>query len=131
METLSSSHPAINLSTHLYHQLVYTLTDLLPPPLDGSPEALYARNRSAIAKVAELLPVNANEADLAAQCIAGSGSGRGCPLTAPRERGRHPFDHAAERIVHLDGADIAVRAWTPDARASGAAEAASRRTLYA
>ena len=70
METSSPSHPAIGLSTPLYYQLVYTLTDLLPPPLDDTPEALHVRNRAAIAKVAALLPVNANEADLAAQCIA-------------------------------------------------------------
>jgi hypothetical protein len=77
METSAPPHPAINLSSHLYYQLVYTLTDLLPPPVDGSPEALCTRNHAAIAKVAALLPVNANEADLApsfacsvAQCIA-------------------------------------------------------------
>ena len=70
METCSPPHPAIDLSTELYYQLVYTLTDLLPPPLDDTPEALHVRNRAAIAKVAALLPVNANEADLAAQCIA-------------------------------------------------------------
>ena len=69
METCSS-HPAIDLSTELYYQLVYTLTDLLPPPLDDTPEALHVKIRAAIAKVAALLPVNANEADLAAQCIA-------------------------------------------------------------
>jgi hypothetical protein len=70
METSPSPHPAINLSPHLYYQLVYTLTDLLPPPLDDAPEARRTRNHAAIAKVAALLPVNANEADLAAQCIA-------------------------------------------------------------
>src|SRR5476651_2204661 len=70
METFSPSHPAIDLATPLYYQLVYTLTDLLPPPLDDTPEALHTRNLAAIAKVAGLLPVNANEADLAAQCIA-------------------------------------------------------------
>jgi len=68
MET--SRHHPVDLSTHLYYQLVYTLTSLLPPPLDDSPEALRTRNHAAIAKVAALLPVNANEADLAAQCIA-------------------------------------------------------------
>ena len=66
----SSPHPAIDLATPLYYQLVYTLTDLLPPPLDDTPEALLTRNHAAIAKVAALLPVNADEADLAAQCIA-------------------------------------------------------------
>jgi hypothetical protein len=39
--------------------------ETLPPPHDDSPEALRARNHSAIAKVAALLPVNANEIDLA------------------------------------------------------------------
>jgi hypothetical protein len=70
METFSPPHPAIDPPSPLYYHLVYTLTDLLPPPLDDSPEALRARNHAAIAKVAALLPVNANEADLAAQCIA-------------------------------------------------------------
>ena len=51
-------------------QLVYTLTRLLPPPIDDTPTALLARNHAAVAKVAALLPVNANEVDLAAQCIA-------------------------------------------------------------
>jgi hypothetical protein len=69
MET-SPPLPAIDLPANLYYQLVYTLTDLLPPPLDDTPEALRARNHAAIAKVAALLPVNANEIDLAAQCIA-------------------------------------------------------------
>jgi hypothetical protein len=70
METLSPPHPPFDLATPLYYQLVYALTDLLPPPLDPAPEALHTRNLAAIAKVAALLPVNANEADLAAQCIA-------------------------------------------------------------
>jgi hypothetical protein len=70
MKAHSPPHPALDLPPNLYRQLVYTLTDLLPPPLDDSPEALYARNHAAIAKVAALLPVDANEVDLAAQCIA-------------------------------------------------------------
>src|SRR5471032_1653642 len=70
METFSTPHPVIDLATPLYYQLVWTLTDLLPPPPDDTQEALHTRNHAAIAKVAALLPVNANEADLAAQCIA-------------------------------------------------------------
>src|SRR5450432_4784782 len=73
METSTPPYPAIDLSTPLYYQLVYTLTGLLPPPLDDTPEALHSINLAAIAKVAALLPVNANEADLAAQCIAARG----------------------------------------------------------
>src|SRR5476651_1250760 len=70
METFSPPRPAIDLATPLYYQLVYTLTALLPPPIDDTQAALRTRNHAAIAKVAALLPVNANEADLAAQCIA-------------------------------------------------------------
>ena len=70
METFPAPQPATALTTNLHYQLVYTLTDLLPPPLDDSPAALRARNHAAIAKVAALLPVTANELDLAAQCTA-------------------------------------------------------------
>jgi hypothetical protein len=67
---LHPTAPSTNLSTQLYLQLVYTLTGLLPPPLDSTPGALRARNHAAIAKIASMLPINANEADLAAQSIA-------------------------------------------------------------
>jgi hypothetical protein len=70
METSSPPRPAVDHATDLYYQLVYTLTDLLPPPLDDTQEGLRVRNHAALAKVAALLPVNANEIDLAAQCIA-------------------------------------------------------------
>jgi hypothetical protein len=70
METLSPQTPPTNPSPYLYYQLVYTLTSLLPPPLEDSPEALRARNHAAIGKIAAMLPVNANEADLAAQSVA-------------------------------------------------------------
>ena len=50
--------------------MVYTLIGLLPPPLDDSPAALRARNHAAVAKAAALMPVGANEIDLAAHCIA-------------------------------------------------------------
>jgi len=61
--------PVTNLSPEVYDHIARTLTGLLPPPLDDSPEALLDRDRAAIAKLAALLPANANEADLAAQCI--------------------------------------------------------------
>ena len=70
METSHPPHLATDLSTPLYYQIVYTLTALLPPPLDDTPEGLRARNHAAIAKVAALLPVDTDETDLAAQCIA-------------------------------------------------------------
>lgn len=66
----AASDPRLGLPAPAYYQLVHTLTRGLPPPLADTPEALLARNQAAIEKVAALLPVNANEADLAAQCVA-------------------------------------------------------------
>ncbi len=126
METPSPPYPAIDLSTHLYYQLAYTLTGLLPPPFDNSPEALRIRNHTAIAKVAALLPVNANKADLAAPCIAA----RTQSEDVLRLLRQHADDIglvmrlSAQRI---DGAHVAVRAWTSDAGAGGAPEAGSDR----
>ena len=63
-------HPqSIDLPAQAYRQLVHTLTTRLPPPLEDTPEALLTRNHAAIARIAALAPVNADEADLAAQCI--------------------------------------------------------------
>jgi hypothetical protein len=65
--------PAVQLQRTLYYQLIHTLCALLPPPLADTPEALLARNQAAMAKVAALLPVNADEADLAAHCVCARG----------------------------------------------------------
>jgi hypothetical protein len=69
MQTFAPQPPDLTLSPALYNQLVYTLTPLLPTPLDDPPEALRARVHAAIAQVAAMQPANANEADLAAQSI--------------------------------------------------------------
>ena len=55
---------------HAYYQLAHALCTYLPPPLADTPEATLIRNQAAIARVASLLPVNADEADMAAHCIA-------------------------------------------------------------
>jgi hypothetical protein len=60
----------IDLPAQAYRHLVHTLIPLLPPPADDTAEALLTRNHAAIARIAALAPVNANEAELAAQCIA-------------------------------------------------------------
>ena len=70
METLHAPKTAINLTPLFYYQMAYTLISLLPPPLADTPELLYVRDHAAIARVGALKPVNANEADLAAQCVA-------------------------------------------------------------
>jgi hypothetical protein len=64
---------AVQLQRTLYYQIIHTLCALLPPPLADTPEALLARNQAAMAKVAALLPVNADEADLAAHCVCARG----------------------------------------------------------
>ena len=61
-----------------YSHLVYTLSISLPPPPDASPEALHQRNQSAITQVAELCPVNAAEAALAAQYVSGTAHAMAC-----------------------------------------------------
>jgi hypothetical protein len=70
MESTAQPTPLIDLPQLVYRELLHNLTARLPPPLTDTPEALYARNQVAIAKVADLRPVNADEADLAAQCVA-------------------------------------------------------------
>ncbi len=70
METSSPPDPSIHLLTALYHQLVHTLIEVLPPPRGDTPVGMEARKLSAIGKIAALAPLNADEADLAAHCIA-------------------------------------------------------------
>jgi hypothetical protein len=53
-----------------YFQLIHTLYARLPPPLDDTPEALAARNEAALAQVAAVAPVNGDEAEIAAHCVA-------------------------------------------------------------
>lgn len=63
-------NPPIDLPAQAYRHLVHTLLALLPPPIDDTPQATLTRNRAAVARIAALAPVNADEAELAAQCIA-------------------------------------------------------------
>ena len=63
-------NPPLDLPARAYRHLVHTLLALLPPPIEDTPEATLTRNHAAIARIAALAPVNADEAELAAQCIA-------------------------------------------------------------
>ena len=67
---METQTPPIDLPAQAYRHLMHTLIALLPPPIEDTPEATLARNHAAIAKIAALAPVNAGEAELAAQCIA-------------------------------------------------------------
>ena len=66
---METQTPPIDLPAQAYRHLMHTLIALLPPPIEDTPEAILARNHAAIARIAALAPVNAGEAELAAQCI--------------------------------------------------------------
>lgn len=69
MDTHTPNQP-IDLEALAHRHLIQTLLALLPPPADDTPEATLARDRAALASLAALAPGNANEAELAAQCVA-------------------------------------------------------------
>src|SRR6185437_8297296 len=73
-----SPDPAYLRNREAYHHLVHTLSLSLPPPPDGTPEALALRNTAAIAQVAALCPANAAEATLAAQFVAAHAQAMDC-----------------------------------------------------
>lgn len=69
MDALAALNPA-DLPKAIYRQVARTLRTLLPPPVAGTSDDEAQRNLAAIAQVASLLPVNAEEADIAAQYLA-------------------------------------------------------------
>src|SRR3974390_3268601 len=64
------------LSASVHYELVHTLGAILPDPPDTTEEARYHRIQAAIAKVADLRPVNAEEAEIAANFVACSAQAR-------------------------------------------------------
>ena len=69
MDKSEPNQPA-DLDARAHRHLIQTLIALLPPPAENTPEAILARNRDALASLTALAPGNANEAELAAQCVA-------------------------------------------------------------
>src|SRR5271157_5990337 len=78
---------ALLLPRSTYYQLIHTLRPSLPAPLTDSPEDLAHRDNAAIAHIAAMLPANADEADLAAQCVSASAHARDCQRLAQEYRG--------------------------------------------
>src|SRR5690348_7029984 len=68
----------LQLPRDVYHLVVHTLRGLLPPPETDTPEEEARRDRAAIARVASMLPANAEEADLAARCVGHAAYGMDC-----------------------------------------------------
>ena len=70
---------AYRLPRHTYWQIGHNrITPSMPPPVDNTPEALAHRDNAAIAKVASMLPANANEAALAEQFVLASAHASHC-----------------------------------------------------
>ncbi len=70
--------PAIRLPTATYYQVLHTLRGYLPPPITDTPQDHTRRDDAAIAQVAAMLPVNADEAHLAAQCVGARAQATDC-----------------------------------------------------
>ncbi|HME27798.1 MAG TPA: hypothetical protein VKI44_41855, partial [Acetobacteraceae bacterium] len=90
MDTSAEAEPpdlALLLPRSTYYQLIHTLRPSLPAPLTGSAEDLAHRDNAAIAHIAAMLPANADEADLAAQCVSASAHARDCQRLAQEYRG--------------------------------------------
>src|SRR5271166_1885238 len=64
------SDPTLRLTRDVYYMLVHDLRGTLLPPVNDTPEERARRDHAAIAQVAAMLPGNADEAYLGAQCVA-------------------------------------------------------------
>ena len=64
------SDPTHRLTRDVYCELVRVLRSTLAPPVTDTPEELARRDNAVIAQAAAMLPANADEANLAAQCVA-------------------------------------------------------------
>jgi hypothetical protein len=72
------SDPTLRVTRDVYYVLVHTLRGALLPPVNDTPEELARRDNAAIGQVAAMLPANADEAYLAAQCVAARLYGMDC-----------------------------------------------------
>jgi hypothetical protein len=72
------SDPTLRLTRDVYYVLVHTLRGALLPPVINTPEEVARRDHAAIGQVAAMLPANADEAYLAAQCVAARLYGMDC-----------------------------------------------------
>jgi hypothetical protein len=69
---------ALQLPRDMYYQLIHTLSGCLPPPRTNSPEDRIRHENAIIARIASMLPANADEAHIAGQCIAAQAQSDEC-----------------------------------------------------
>ena len=84
------AHPSLSLSEDVCHRLIHTLRTTLPAVSD-TPEDHARRDNAAIAHVACLHPANADEADMAALCIAAGAQAMDCLRLARQYHGDPAF----------------------------------------
>ena len=80
-----------NLPPSIAREVFATLCGTLPPPVTDTPEARAAREETAMAAVAALLPANAYEALLAAEIVAANYNAKDC-LRLAVQPGQDPDD---------------------------------------
>lgn len=66
------------LPRSLYYQMMHELRRAMPPPVEDTPEALAHRQNAAIAQIAAMLPGNADEVEIAAECVGARTHARDC-----------------------------------------------------
>ena len=92
----------LQLPRDMYYQLVHTLRGSLPPPVTDAPEDHVRRDNDIIAKVASLLPANADEANLAGLYLIASAQAHEC-LRIARE---YPADATLARHFTAQSANM-------------------------
>jgi hypothetical protein len=69
---------ALQLPRDMFYQVIHTLCGSLPAPVTNSPEDRVRRDNAAMARIACMLPANADEANIAAQCVAADAQALEC-----------------------------------------------------
>jgi hypothetical protein len=69
---------ALQLPRDMFHQVIHTCCGSLPAPVTNSPEDRVRRDNAAMARIACMLPANADEANIAAQCVAADAEALEC-----------------------------------------------------
>lgn len=69
---------SVQLVWDMYHDVIQSHCEALPHPANETPEARVRRENAAVAQIASLLPVNADEANLAAMYFLASARSRDC-----------------------------------------------------
>jgi len=89
MDAIVEPQPDLSLllPRSVYWYLVHQLRSSMPEPVPDTPEARAHRDNAAIAQIAAMLPANADEAELAAECVSARAQARDCQREAQAFRG--------------------------------------------